>query len=455
MAEIKYFKVKKDVSKKDSSANNQPLSQPTPSPSIPPKQLENQRLQAHSPQEKKTILQVKALGTASKDAPKLTMNQLPRTTPEKSQTTTESEKQTITSSVKKTEGSSSPLDSKVRSLIEIISQDTNHAIYPYLNYETNKITFPLLSKVGESEDNVALLEKLASENVGVLEKHIFERLVLCPEHSDGFAISLRLYCGKCGSLDVERLHLIEHKACGYIGSKSEFEIVTPTKCPSCRVVIKDPGKELRIPGMWYECNGCKSKFDNPTIKLHCRKYNHDFNMNQADTMVIPYFKLRAHATTAQVNILSVIPMVKKVLSTKDFAVEETPQIKGKSGVMHTASLYAYNRDNKTIVVDVLSAANKEIDDSEVIATFVKVIDTSPTFAIFIAIPGISERARAMSVAYGNIHIVTGSNFAEIIKSVEQIMTKQLQEKTVTVGSSSGEPAVSSSIQQTGLPRRIE
>jgi hypothetical protein len=206
--------------------------------------------------------------------------------------------------------------------------------------------------------------------------------------------------------------------------------------------------------MWYECNGCTSKFDNPTIKLHCRKYNHDFNMNQADTMVIPYFKLRAHATTAQVNILSVIPMVKKVLAAKDFAVEETPQIKGKSGVMHTAALYAYNRENKTIVVDVLSSANNEVDDADVIATFVKVIDTSPTFSIFIAIPAISERARAMSVAYGNIHIVTGTNFASIIKSVEQIIQKQLQGTTVSVGSSA-EPSTPSSIPQTGLPRRIE
>lgn len=450
MAGIKFFKAKKDESKKDSPANSQvPSQSATISNQAAP--AEKQQQKDPSSQEKiiSSFLRAKA-DSAGKDNPTVQKPQA-RETADSS-----SEKQTITSPAKKKteERFSSSLDNKVRSLIEIISHDPHHAIYPYLNYETNKITFPLLGKIGESEDNVALLEKLASENVGVLEKQIFERLVLCPEHSDSFAISLRLYCSKCGGIDVERLHLIEHKACGYIGKRSEFEIVTPAKCPSCRVIIKDQVKELRTPGMWYECNGCKSKFDNPTIKLHCRKYNHDFNMNQADTMVIPYFKLKAHASTAQVNILSVIPMVKKVLSAKDFAVEETPQIKGKSGVMHTASLYAYNRENKTIIVDILSSANNEVDDAEVIATFVKVIDTSPTFAIFIAIPAISEKARAMSAAYGNIHIVTGTNFANIIKSVEQIITKQLQETTVTVGNPS-EPATPFPVQQTDLPKRIE
>lgn len=446
---IKFLKVKKDEGKKDSSpAGTEAPALSVASKNPPDSSAEKQQLQAPSFQEKKPAIITNSasknasLGTGQKPASAAMLDNSSRP-----------EKQASTSSPTNfDERFSSSLDAKVHSLIETVSHEKNHAIYPYLNYETNKITFPLLAKVGESEDNVALLEKLASENIAVLEKHIFERLVLCPEHSDSFAISLRLYCSKCGGIDIERLHLMEHKACGYIGKKSEFEIVTPAKCPSCRAIIKDVGRELRTPGMWYECNGCKGKFDNPTIKLHCRKYNHDFNINQADTLVIPYFKLRTHATTAQVNILSVIPMVKKVLTAKDFAVEETPQIKGKSGVMHTASLYAYNRENKTIVVDVLSAAGNEVDDADVISTFVKVIDTSPTFAIFIAIPAISERARAMSASYGNIHIVAGTNFGSIIKSVEDVIAKQLQEPKT---SSSGEPTVASSVQQTGLPRRIE
>lgn len=321
-------------------------------------------------------------------------------------------------------GEDSTLDAKIRALVEIISHDKDHAVYPYINYETNKVTFPVLAKIGESEDNLGMLEKLASASIGVLDRQIFERLVLCPDHSDSYAISLRLYCPKCSSLDVEKLHLIEHKACGYIGKKSEFEVAVPAKCPSCRVTIRDPGKELRIPGMWYECNGCRGKFDSPMIKLHCRKYNHDFNMNQAETLVIPFFRLRKHATTAQVNIMSVIPMIKKVLELRDFAVEETAQIKGKSGVMHTTSLYAYSRESKSILVDIRSS-DKDVDDAEVISSFVKVIDVSPSFAIFVAIPGISDKARAMSAAYTNINIVTGNSFADIVNSIEQILAKHL------------------------------
>lgn len=320
-------------------------------------------------------------------------------------------------------------DARVRSLIEIVSHQQDHAVYPYINYETNKITFPVLSQIGESEDNIGFLEKLSTESMAVFEKQIFERLLICPDHPDSYAISLRLSCPKCKSPDIEKLHLIEHKSCGYIGENAEFETGSSSgsslKCPMCRNTIKDSSKELKVPGMWYECYGCKSKFDNPTTKMYCRRFNHDFNMNQAESIVVPCFKLMKEVSATQIKALPLIALLKRVLASKGFTVEENAQVKGASGVSHTASLFGRMADsNKTVLIDIRSSETST-DDTEVVSLFVKVVDVSPSFAIFVGVPSISEKARAMSAAYSNISIVTGHDFDEIVKSVDEALSKHM------------------------------
>jgi hypothetical protein len=332
----------------------------------------------------------------------------------------------------------SPLasDAKVRSLIEIVSHQQDHAVYPHINYEANKITFPLLSQIGESEDNIAFLEKLSAEGMAVFEKQIFERLIICPDHPDSYAISLRLYCPKCKSPDIEKLHLVEHKSCGYIGEKTEFDVAGSSpglKCPMCRNAIRDASKELKIPGMWYECYGCKSKFDNPTMKMHCRRFNHDFNLNQAESIVVPCFKLMKEVSSTNIKALPLIALIKRLLAAKGFSVEENAQIKGASGVPHTANLFGRMPDtNKTVLIDIRSS-EASADDTEVVSLFVKVVDVAPSFAIFVAIPSISDKARAMSAAYSNISIVTGRDFDEIVKLVDEALAKHMatpQEKKI-------------------------
>jgi hypothetical protein len=50
--------------------------------------------------------------------------------------------------------------------------------------------------------------------------------------------------------------------------------------------------------MWYECNSCGSKIDSSTANLYCRSHEHDFVINQAEMLAVPYFKLKENASTA-------------------------------------------------------------------------------------------------------------------------------------------------------------
>lgn len=314
---------------------------------------------------------------------------------------------------------------EIRKLFEIVSTSKESSIKPTLDFEENILTFPLLSSLGNNEYVSALLEKLASPSVNILEKVVHERLAVCPDHPQNLATTLRLYCSACSSTDIIKLHLIEHKLCGYITEKKDFggSFSDMTKCISCKNTIKDPQKEMRRLGRWYECNKCKTRFDNCVLKLHCRKFDHDFDVNQASMVVIPSYNLKVDAKSVQIYSVSLLPQIKKALESYEFVVEESSTVKGKSGIAHKTSLYAKNNQNKTVVID-LKVSEGAVEDTEVNSMIVKVLDISPTMSIFIGIPSVSDSAKAMAAA-SNVSIITGNNLSEILSSVEQIIKTRL------------------------------
>jgi predicted RNA-binding Zn-ribbon protein involved in translation (DUF1610 family) len=314
-------------------------------------------------------------------------------------------------------------EQQIGKLIQIISAEPDNTIKPIINFEESTASYPALKEFGDDLQNTSVLEQLSSPQADILEKGVFERLAVCPEHPQHFAIILRRYCSACMSLDITKLELHEHKACGYIAERKEFGITSEndliTKCPSCKNTIRNAEKEIRQLGMWYQCNSCATKFDNCIMKLHCRKFDHDFDINQAGTLAIPYFKAKKESKTIKSYIFSLLPQIKKQITSHGFTVDESATVKGKSGVVHKISLYAYDNKNKTIIVEIKSLET-EITETEMESMLGKVFDISPTFAIFIGIPSISEQAKAMAKAY-KISTITGQNFVDILNSVESTL----------------------------------
>ncbi len=322
---------------------------------------------------------------------------------------------------------------KLRRLIQLLSGTKDNRLDPVVNVEEGRVSYPLLTHIGLDERDIPLLEKLSESSVNILERGVYERLPVCPEHPQSLSASLRLYCPACSSQDIKKLLLIEHKVCGHITEAKNFASETDPVvevCPACKKKIVDEKKELRPHGMWYECLSCMEKFDNPVYKLFCRKFAHDFNINEAEMIVIPYYKLKEETKRVYVDVFTVVPMLRKTLTTYGFAVEDSPSVKGKSGVAHTVSLYAYNKANQTILVDI-KGAEAEIDDAEVTATFVKVLDIAPTIAIFVGIPSVSKRARAMTAAH--IAVVTGKNANEIIAQIDAVLARHFTKVAPSTG----------------------
>src|SRR3989338_4376000 len=221
---------------------------------------------------------------------------------------------------------------KTRKLVEFLKTSGTSEIIPFIDFNTSLVKYPILEKINEEPHDVTLLESLSSAKINILQKEIYERLIVCPEHQNNFLTTTRLYCSQCYSSDISRLLLIEHKICGYIAEKHNYgeeDIDKITRCPSCKKKILNRKDEIRLPGMWYHCNSCDFKFDNVIIKLHCKQYNHDFDINKSELTQIYKYKLRGDPGLSFEHA-SFLDKIVSLLSSYGFQVKEYSDIKGKS-----------------------------------------------------------------------------------------------------------------------------
>lgn len=311
-------------------------------------------------------------------------------------------------------------DSKVQSIVNYLSEK-EPIINPIIDFENNSYSYPFLKKVGLDEKDVSFLDKLTSEKIGILEKQTYERLVVCPEHPDSFLTTIRLHCPSCFSTDVTRLHLIEHKPCGFIAEKKAFGVKSVediTSCPSCKRTINDYQKEIRLPGMWHVCNNCKTRFDDIVIKLYCRKYNHEFNIEKSETIQIPSYKLKSDIKKKAIDIYPLIKQIKELLDSSGFKTEELTTIKGKSGVDHSVSVYGIKNESNQSFAILIEFSDSVVADSTVDSAIVKLLDLDPTFSVLICIPSATENANAVA-KINKVTLLSGQNTQEIILLLKQ------------------------------------
>jgi len=323
---------------------------------------------------------------------------------------------------KPTEGS--PTEDKIATLIKKIRESEEKLVAPKLDLMNCQITFPLLREINEIDSNINFLENLTTPSVDILEKLVYERLATCPQHPKSFNVTVRLYCPKCNSMEIEKLHLYEHKICGYISEKKNFcvsENDTIEKCPSCNKVIKDSKKELRIPAMWYDCLGCNEKFDNVTIKLHCRKFNHDFETNLARTISIPGFKLKHSKLNYDLDSI-LISKLKDLLKQHGYLSEENHSLKGKSGQYHNIDLISTKGNTETIFTFIFNSEN-QIEESEINAKVIEVLDCTPTKTVIIG--PLSEESKSIASQYEMI-IIDSLDPENVLSSFSRLLTGELE-----------------------------
>lgn len=316
--------------------------------------------------------------------------------------------------------STAPSSNKTSQLIEEMQKIDGQMIKPFVDFVEGNLFYPILSKIGLAQDDIAFLDNLVEEDI--LEKKMFEKLVVCPNHPTNFSSSVRLYCPKCHSIKVEKLNLYEHKQCGYISDSRNFDFSSDAKkeCPSCKKEIKNFERDMRIPARWFECNNCKEKFDNIDIQLYCRKYEHDFDTNSAQ--FIPTYSY--HLKNSDYSISTDLNQMKYELVTMlqgfDLETEINSKVVGKSGNSHEIPICGKNQ-NKTILVFLVKQDSK-LDHVTINSIVVPILDIEPTCTILITRSEVSDDVYAMAKRY-NIDIISHFEFSEIMSHAETLLSE--------------------------------
>jgi len=316
-----------------------------------------------------------------------------------------------------------PQSRKISKLIKAIENSNEKMIIPTIDKEQGKISYPILDQIGEPIDNVDFLENLASENFGILKRFVYERLVVCSDHPECISPSVRLNCPRCTSMDISKLHLIEHKLCGYISENKNFEISDDGKvisCPSCKRQIRNANREIAMPAMWYTCNECKENFDEVSIKLHCRKANHDFEISDARTILIHGFMLKNLQDTSNSGISPIETSLKKLLDSFGFSSKENHTVIGKSGNTYQINIYGEDENKRTISI-YFKNPNAKSDNSELNSKIFEVLDTTPTVTILIGF-SISDEDKKLASNY-NMSVITEQSPDKVFSSIKNILSQ--------------------------------
>ncbi|MCV0398803.1 MAG: hypothetical protein K5785_02275 [Nitrosarchaeum sp.] len=306
-------------------------------------------------------------------------------------------------------------------LVQKVQQSDDLIIKPLLDYNDGVLFYPILSEIGESPDNVSYLDGLVDD--GVLDKQIYEKLIVCPIHPKMFSSSMRLYCPKCQSMNVQKLNLFEHKKCGYITESVNFAFSADANsmCPSCQKEITNFEKEIRVPAMWYQCDDCREKFDNATIKLHCRKYGHDFDPNSGQFITTYSYTLKHSETSINCDVAQIKDEIVNLLNGFNFNAEINYPVKGRTGNIHEIPIYAKSNISDASILIFIKNQADGIDESVMNSILVPKLDIGSENTLLITVSSVKDGIARLAQHYG-IFLISEPDFSKILSKVEDFVS---------------------------------
>ncbi len=312
---------------------------------------------------------------------------------------------------------------KSQLLLLEIEKLPDKTIKPVVDFNDNCLFYPILSTIGEPPDDVSYLDELVDD--GTLTKQVFEKLIICPTHPDAFSSTVRLYCPKCNSLNVDKLNLFEHKRCGYIAENTECDFSDPKNsvCPSCKRKIVDFNKEIRIPAMWHQCIDCNEKFDNAIIKLFCRQYGHDFDTNSGQFVTTYSYRLKDFDAPLTSDDDKMHEDLVKLLKDFNFSTEFKATVKGKSGNSHKVPIYAKNNVNSDTITIFINRQSEKVSVSDINSILIPILDIGPKSILFLTTSDVEDDVKPIAKQY-DIQIISDPDLSKIIQFVDEFVSEK-------------------------------
>lgn len=278
----------------------------------------------------------------------------------------------------------------------------------------SEVSYPELSVHFGDEVN-KILEIMLRDNI--VRGYVVDRVLKCPE-CNTMSVRTRYLCPSCNSFNVERVLLLEHLVCGYIGSSKSFKKAGEQQiCPRCGRILRAVGVDWRAIGTTFECCDCGYMFDEPKVGHICIPNGHVFD--PATSKYEPVYKYVIDEAVMKLvsegHLINAI--VAHVLEKIGCKVQVDGVMKGLSGVDHKFKVVGF-KDGQVIAVDV---SNPYSSREYLMQMAAKVLDTRPSKAMLIVLfkeplKDVESLASAL-----NINLIVARNLTEL----EEVMLQSL------------------------------
>jgi predicted RNA-binding Zn-ribbon protein involved in translation (DUF1610 family) len=273
-----------------------------------------------------------------------------------------------------------------------------------------------------AKESVEISKKII--NLGLGSKVYHDQVLKC-QACVADQVSVRFHCPFCNSTEIDKELLIEHVADGVMALLSSFKKKEgKLVCPGCGKTLEQEGKDYRNVGIWYGCLSCKKQFDTPKVKYVCRTCNKEIDIQ--DVVISAVYRVVIKKEV--IDELSTRLLICKPVSDALMEVKLTPTmpgiLEGKSGISHTFGIMGTNKNKKIVAID-LAISKTKINEGPILAMSAKVMDTNPTKAIIIAVPGLQDNARKVAGIY-NIQVIEGDTVEDATVKLRKILTSESQ-----------------------------
>lgn len=280
-------------------------------------------------------------------------------------------------------------------LLEAMLRGSIPEIKPQLDPQSELgFSFPAVNQLLDTTDkeSMAILESLTKEDI--LVRKFFDKFLHCPQCR---SMNLRpVYCcPKCGSGNIIRGRVLEHRVCKYVGTEDEFFLKGRLVCPKCKQELHTLGTDYHSLGVLYKCRDCEEIFNQPTIKWRCLKCS-SITAGDKITEVDAYsYSLNEEKRNWLEFELKPKAKLIEFLQSRGYEVRENARVKGRTGAEHTFDFLA-TRDDGIVVHNIaigIEIADRHIGLSKVFGFDDKAYDIGLHDKVLIAIPGVTEEAR--------------------------------------------------------------
>lgn len=269
-----------------------------------------------------------------------------------------------------------------------------------------------------------LLEELSNE--GFLKRELVTRAVACPK-CGSFEVATKYYCPFCGSFNIEKLSLISHRTCGFIGTNRDFKREDGKLiCPKCGEALEEGS--YTVMGRVLECAGCKARFDQPLIRHKCLRCGHEFDVLEA--RYVPIYKYIVDTSKVHSIVREVAKeLLSSALTEMGFKLSDDT-ITGRSGIIHAFDIVAV-RDDMRVGIDIIPPGTKEQDAFKVFAvSFGKIIDLSDT-RILLAVPeDLGRNLPTLANDAKNFSVVRYKRLLELPEAIKKLVSEGADKRQV-------------------------